>query len=154
MTSEQQIIYITGRGDDARKGLGAYLKTIDPHRMGLSVDSIFLSLPFEQKISTIHDLLNRFDGPSTSIIANSYYAYLLTYTFIDKLAIAGQVLLLPPLLGLTLAEEEMFYSRPPNQQSWSEALKQGRMTKPRFLEVCARELNGGACSPIMVMEFS
>ena len=47
MTSEKRTIYITGRGGDASKGLGAYLKTIDPHRIGLSVNSIFLSLPFE-----------------------------------------------------------------------------------------------------------
>ena len=154
MTSEKRTIYITGRGGDASKGLGAYLKTIDPHRIGLSVNSIFLSLPFEQQISTIQDLLNRFDGPNTSIIANSYGAYLLTSSFIDKPAISSRVLLLSPLLGLTLAEEEMFYSRPPNQQSWSEALEQGRMTKPRYLEVCAGELDGGACSPTVVMEFS
>ena len=41
MTSEQRIIYITGRGGDASKGLGAYLKTIDPHRIGLSVKHFF-----------------------------------------------------------------------------------------------------------------
>ena len=154
MTSEQRIIYITGRGGDAGKGLGAYLKTIDPHRIGLSVNSIFLSLPFDQQISTIHDLLHRFDGPNTSIIANSYGAYLLTSSLIDKPAIASQVLLLSPLLGLTLEEEQMFYSRPPNQPSWSEALEQGRMNKPSYLEVCAGESDGGACSPTVVMEFS
>ena len=154
MISEQQIIYITGRGGDANKGLGAYLKTIDPHRIGLSVNSIFLSLPFEQQISTIHDLLHRFDGPNTSIIANSYGAYLLTSAFINKPAIASQVLLLSPALGLTLVEEEMFYSRPPHQRPWSEALEQGRMTKPSYLAVCAGELDGGSCSPNIVRQFS
>ena len=59
-----------------------------------------------------------------------------------------------PALGLTLVEEEKFYSRPPNQRSWSEALEQGRMTKPSYLEVCAGELDGGACSPTVVLEFS
>ena len=154
MSTDQLVIYITGRGGDASKGLGAYLKTIDPHRIGLSVNSTFLSLPFEQQISTIHNLLHRFDGPNTSIIANSYGAYLLTSAFINKPAIASQVLLLSPLLGLTLVEEEKFYSRPPNQRSWSEALEQGRMTKPSYLEVCAGELDGGACSPTVVLEFS
>ena len=154
MTSEQRIIYITGRGGDANEGLGAYLKTIDPHRIGLSVNSIFLSLPFEQQISTIHDLLNRFDGPNTRIIANSYGAYLLTSALIDRPAIASQVLLLSPALGLTLVEEEMFYSRPPHQRPWSEALEQGRMTKPSYLAVCAGELDGGSCSPIIVRKFS
>ena len=148
------VIYITGLGGDANKGLGAYLKTIEPNRIGLSINSIFLSLPFEQQISNIQDLLHRFDGPRTSIIANSYVAYLLTSAFIDKPAIASQVLLLSPLLGLTLVEEEMFYSRPPNQRSWSEALEQGRMTKPMYLEVCAGELDGGSCSPTVVLEFS
>jgi hypothetical protein len=154
MITDQRIIYITGRGGDANKGLGAYLKTIDPHRIGLSVNSIFLSLPFEQQISTIYDLLVRFDGPNTSIIANSYGAYLLTSAFIDKPAISSHVLLLSPALGLTLAKEEMFYSRPPNQRAWSEALEQGRMTKPRYLEVCAGEIDSGACSPTVVLEFS
>ena len=117
MSTDQIVIYITGRGGDANKGLGAYLKTIDPHRIGLSVNSIFLSLPFEQQISTIHDLLHRFDSSNTSIIANSYGAYLLTSAFIDQPAISSQVLLLSPLLGLTSVEEEKFYSSPPNQRS-------------------------------------
>jgi len=154
MITDQRIIYITGRGGDANKGLGAYLKTINPHRLGLSVNSTFLSLQFEKQVATIHDLLHRFDGPSTSIIANSYGAYLLTSALIDKPAIASQVLLLSPALGLTLVEEEMFYSRPPHQRPWSEALEQGRMTKPRYLAVCAGELDGGSCSPIMVRKFS
>jgi len=154
MTSDQRIIYITGRGGDANKGLGAYLKTIDSHRIGLSVNSIFLVLPFEQQLAVIHDLLGRFDGPNTSIIANSYGAYLLTSALIDKPAIASQVLLLSPALGLTIVEEEMFYSRPPNQRLWSEALEQGRMTKPSYLAVCAGELDAGSCSPIMVRKFS
>jgi len=154
MITDQLVIYITGRGGDANKGLGAYLKTIDPHRIGLSVNSNFLLLPFEQQILTIHDLLDRFDGASVSIIANSYGAYLLTSALIDKPAIASQVLLLSPALGLTLVEEEMFYSRPPHQRPWSEALEQGRMTKPSYLAVCAGELDGGSCSPIMVRKFS
>jgi hypothetical protein len=154
MKLNQRLIYITGRGGDANKGLGAYLKTIDPHRIGLSVNSIFLSLPFEQQISTIHDLLHRFDGPNTRIIANSYGAYLLTSAFIDRSSIASQVLLLSPALGLTLVEEEMFYSRPPNQRLWSEALEQGRIAKPSYLAVCSGELDAGSCSPIMVRKFS
>jgi len=154
MITDQRIIYITGRGGDANKGLGAYLKSIDPNRIGLSVNSNFLALPFEQQLAVIHDLLGRFDGPNTSIIANSYGAYLLTSALIDKPAIASQVLLLSPALGLTIVEEEMFYSRPPHQRPWSEALEQGRMTKPRYLEVCTGELDAGSCSPITVRKFS
>jgi len=154
MISEQQIIYITGRGGDANKGLGAYLKTIAPNRIGLSVNSIFLSLPFEKQVATIHDLLGRFEGPSTSVIANSYGAYLLTSALIDKPAISSQVLLLSPTLGLTLLEEEMFYSRPPHQRPWTEALEQGRMTKPNYLAMCSGELDGGSCSPNIVRQFS
>jgi hypothetical protein len=64
------------------------------------------------------------------------------------------VLLLSPVLGLTLVEEEMFYSRPPNQRLWSEALEQGSFAKPSYLEVCAGKSDGGACSPTVVLEFS
>ena len=31
--SDQRTIYITGRGGDANKGLGAYLKALDANRM-------------------------------------------------------------------------------------------------------------------------
>jgi hypothetical protein len=154
MSTDQLVIYITGRGGDANKGLGAYLKTIDPNRIGLSVNSTFLSLSFEQQISTIHDLLHRFDGPNTNIITNSYGAYLLTSALIDQPSIASQVLLLSPVLGLTLVEEKMFYSRPPNQRLWSEALEQGRTAKPSYLAVCSGELDAGSCSPTMVRKFS
>ena len=64
------------------------------------------------------------------------------------------MLLLSPALGLTLVEEEMFYSRPPNQKLWSEALEQGRIAKPSYLAVCSGELDAGSCSPIMVRKFS
>ena len=154
MNAGHQVIYITGRGGDANQGLGAYLKRIAPRRIGLSVNSSFLSLQFEKQVSTIHDLLNRFDGPNTSIIANSYGAYLLTAALIDRPAIASRVLLLSPALGLSLIEEEMFYSRPPNQRLWSEALEQGRMAKPSYLAVCSGELDGGACRPSAVRDFS
>ena len=154
MITDKRIIYITGRGGDANKGLGAYLKTINPNRIALSVNGAFLSLAFERQIATIHNLLDRFDGANTSIIANSYGAYLLTSAFIDRPAIASQVLLLSPALGLTLLEEDMFYSRPPHQRPWSEALEQGRMIKPSYLAVCAGELDAGSCSPIMVRKFS
>jgi len=154
MITDQLVIYITGRGGDANKGLGAYLKTINPNRIALSVNGAFLSLAFERQIATIHNLLDRFDGANTSIIANSYGAYLLTSAFIDRPAIASQVLLLSPALGLTLLEEDMFYSRPPHQRPWSEALEQGRMIKPSYLAVCAGELDAGSCSPIMVRKFS
>ena len=79
---------------------------------------------------------------------------MLTSALIDKPAIASPVLLLSPALGLTLIEEEMFYSRPPYQRPWSEALEQGRMTKPSYLSVCAGELDAGSCSPIIVRQFS
>jgi len=79
---------------------------------------------------------------------------LLTSALIDKPAIASPVLLLSPALGLTLIEEEMFYSRSPHQRPWSEALEQGRMTKPSYLSVCAGELDAGSCSPIIVRQFS
>jgi hypothetical protein len=58
------------------------------------------------------------------------------------------------VLGLTLVEEEMFYSRPPNQRLWSEALEQGRIAKPSYLAICSGESDGGACSPTVVLEFS
>jgi hypothetical protein len=64
------------------------------------------------------------------------------------------VLLLSPVLGLTLVEEKMFYSRPPNQRLWSEALEQGRIAKPSYLAVCSGELDAGFCSPTVVLEFS
>jgi hypothetical protein len=71
-----------------------------------------------------------------------------------KASSTSQVLLLLPALGLTLVAEEMFYSRPPNQRLWPEALEQGRIAKPSYLEVCAGESDGGACSPTVVLEFS
>ena len=125
MTSEQRIIYITGRGGDAGKGLGAYLKTIDPHRIGLSVNSIFLSLPFEQQISTIHDLLHRFDSPNTSIIAHSYGAYLLLQAMLALGAMESRVILLSPVMGRGMVKSSMLMSRPPGEYRVVEAQECG-----------------------------
>ena len=77
MTSEHRIIYITGRGGDANKGLGGYLKSLDPHRIGLSVNSDFLKLNFNKQVTVVAKLIHDFDSPRTFVVANSYGAYLL-----------------------------------------------------------------------------
>ena len=60
--SDQRVIYITGRGGDANKGLGAYLKALDANRIGLSVNSQFLQLDFQNQVNVVSKLIGEFDS--------------------------------------------------------------------------------------------
>ena len=56
--NEPKLIYITGRTGDANQGLGAYLKELDPNRIGLSVNNTFLNLDFVDQVAAVSQKVN------------------------------------------------------------------------------------------------
>jgi len=132
---DQRVIYITGRGGDANKGLGAYLKTLDANRIGLSVNSQFLQLDFQNQVNVVSKLIGEFDSSHTRIIANSYGAYLCLHALIDAPSYLSHFLLLSPAIGAALNKQSLAYSRMPGCQRYDRTLTEKRLTKPGSLAI-------------------
>lgn len=143
MTSDQRVIYITGRGGDANKGLGAYLKTLDTNRIGLSMNSQFLKLDFQNQVDVVSKLIGEFDSSNTRIIANSYGAYLCLHALIDAPSYLSHFLLLSPAIGAALNEQTLAYSRMPGCQKYNFAVAEERLTKPASLAIYIGDKDDG-----------
>jgi len=143
MNQEPRLIYISGRGGDANKGLGAYLKKLDPNRIGLSVNESFLQLSFYGQVSVVRQLLDEFDGENTKVIANSYGAYLLLHALIDAPSYQFRGLLLSPAIGGVLNSNSLAYARQPSTNRFDEALIDRAFTKPRYLALYIGDLDVG-----------
>ena len=141
--NEARLIYITGRTGDANQGLGAYLKELNPNRIGLSVNNTFLNLDFVDQVAVVRNLIAEFDAPSTSVIANSYGAYLVLHALISAPACQCKVLLLSPALGGLMDKKAMVYARQPSTNKFEQALNAGLITKPGRLEFHIGEHDGG-----------
>ena len=132
---DQRVIYITGRGGDANKGLGAYLKALDANRIGLSINGQFLKLSFDEQVTFVTKLIGDFDSSDTYIIANSYGAYLCLQALIDAPQYLSRFLLLSPVIGAALNSKQMAYSRLPSSQKYKQVVADKRLTKPHSIEV-------------------
>ena len=130
-----QIIYITGRGGDANKGLGAYLKELDANRIGLSMNKQFLTLSFEEQVGVVAKLIGDFDSPNTRIIANSYGAYLCLHALIDAPQYQSHILLLSPVIGAALNPKHLAYARLPGCQRYKLAVVEKRITRPASIAI-------------------
>ena len=111
MTEGQRIIYITGRGGDANKGLGGYLKALEPHRIGLSVNCIFLKLDFNEQVNVVTKMISDFNSSPTFFVVNSYGAYLCLHALIDAHHYLFSFLFPSPVIGIVLNQKAMAYSR-------------------------------------------
>ena len=120
-------IYITGRGGDANQGLGAYLKTLDANRIGLSINSQFLKLSHDEQVGVVSKLMGDFDSADTLIVANSYGAYLLLQVMLVLGSLKSQVILISPVMGRGMLKSAMFMSRPPNEHKIVEAEEKGNV---------------------------
>lgn len=132
---ERVVIYISGRGGNTDEGLGGWLKSIHPNRIGLSVNQQFLSLNFDKQVQVIQDLVERFDAKDTLIIANSYGAYLLTQALLNIDQIDTQIVLLSPVLGRGMASSSMFMSRPPSESRINQAIESGPVFENKRISV-------------------
>lgn len=135
MNQESRLIYISGRGGDANKGLGAYLKQLDPNRIGLSVNDTFLKLDFRQQVHVVSQLIEEFDGANTRVIANSYGTYLLLHALIDAPQYQFKGMLLSPAIGGVMNSNTLSYARQPSTSRFDEAIIDMAFTKPHYLSL-------------------
>ena len=145
------ILYITGRNGHLQRGLGEYLNRLTGSFSGISLDPVFLRQHFNEQVARIQSAI---ESPTDyKLVANSYGGYLLLHALIDRTKIEHDVLLLSPVLGKAISLESMSFSRPPGANRLLEALEQGRIAKPRHIEIHTGEVDHSCC-PLLAAKFA
>ena len=145
------ILYITGRNGHLQRGLGEYLNRLTGSFSGISLDPVFLRQPFNEQVARIQSAI---ESPTDyKLVANSYGGYLLLHALIDRTKIEHDVLLLSPVLGKAISLESMSFSRPPGANRLLEALEQGRIAKPRYIEIHTGKVDHSCC-PLLAAKFA
>ena len=146
-----QILYITGRNGHSHRGLGKYLNSLTGSFSGISLDPVFFTQPFDEQVAKIQTAIEL--SVDQKIVANSYGGYLLMHALVDRSEVGHDVLLLSPVLGKAISLESMSFSRPPGANRLLEALEQGRIAKPRHLEIHTGEVDHSCC-PLLAAKFA
>ena len=115
-----------------------------------SIDSEFLKLPFDRQVASVADFTSKLGA--APIVTNSYGAYLFVHSLIDAGEFPRRVLLFSPLLGSSLQEDKMFFSRPPELGTLEKALLEKRVTKPAYLEI-QTGADDDVCCPELAAEW-
>ena len=132
-TTNQRILYVTGRGGRLDKGLAAHLSTIVDDFKGIAIDVEFLRQPPLDQVAQIHEKLRT--DPTRIVIANSYGAYLTLQALVDLDQTLEHVVLLSPVLGVAMAKDRLYMSRPPLTGRLKRALEEGRVCMPQRMQI-------------------
>lgn len=132
-TNNQKILYVTGRGGSLDRGLAAYLASITPDFDGVAVDIPFLRQEPIQQVTHIHQKLA--DDPARIVIANSYGAYLTLQALVDLEEALEHAVLLSPVLGVAMAKDRLYMSRPPLTGRLKRAMEEGRVSVPKRIQI-------------------
>ena len=145
------LLYITGRNGHFQCGLGEYLNSLTGNFSGISLDPVFLRQSFDEQVAVIQTAIE--SSAEHKIVANSYGGYLLMHALIGQAEVEHDILLLSPVLGKAISLESMSVSRPPGANRLLEALEQGRIAKPRHLEIHTGEVDHSCC-PLLAAKFA
>jgi len=127
------LLYVTGRGGRLDKGLAAHLSTTVDDFKGIAVDVEFLRQPPLDQVSQIHEKLRT--DPERIVIANSYGAYLTLQSLVDLEEAPSHVVLLSPVLGVAMAKDRLYMSRPPLTGRLKRAMEERRVRVPQRMQI-------------------
>jgi len=131
--TDKKILYVTGRGGSLEKGLATYLASITRDFDGVAVDVPFLRQEPIQQIEHINQKLA--EDPARIVIANSYGAYLTLQALVDLELTLEHVVLLSPVLGVAMAKDRLYMSRPPLTGRLKRAMEEGRVCVPQRMQI-------------------
>lgn len=130
---ENNVFYITGRCGTLEKGLASHLNAISSSFAGIAVDIPFLRQAPLVQIEQISVAINNHED--SIFIANSYGAYLMLQALVECPIPPKKVLLLSPVLGLAVAKDRMYASKPPLTKRLRTAFDNNTLTRPTFFSV-------------------
>lgn len=125
----KSIFYISGRGGNFTTGLGEYLATKTDELDGLSVSVSFLRKEFEIQLEIISELLLGATTKPSTVIANSYGAYLLMHVLLSRRIELSNLILISPILGSCYSGNRFF--KPPFSQHLSSLMDEAASNLPR-----------------------
>lgn len=133
---DKAIYLLPGRGGQLTKGLGAELLARGYRVAGRELSSDFQRLPFASQVDCVaDDLVTQFWHQEAMVVANSFGAYLFLQAQIQLAAFPGRVLLLSPIVGETINEEQMMFFVPPRARQLRELVFSGSFPTPVSCEI-------------------
>ena len=126
---QKSICYITGRGGSIRSGLGEYLALKTDKLYGLDVSHEFLTREFTQQVAEIAQALRKARVLSSTVIANSYGAYLVLHALLSRKIEISNLVLISPILGSCYSGNRFF--KPPFSQHLNTLMSETASNLPR-----------------------
>lgn len=130
------IYYLPGYGGALNRGLGAALISRGYVLSGRELCKEFKALQFQEQINLIcDDLEENFWSSDSSLIANSFGAYLFLHAQAQLPPYPGRVLLLSPIVGDFAEEDRKMFFIPPRADKLKKLTEAGVMPVPRDCEI-------------------
>ena len=131
-----RIYYLTGRGGQLNKGLGAALLDAGYEVSVREMSGEFAKLPFPNQLDLIsQDLQEDFWREGSKVVAVSYGAYLLLHALAELDAYVGSIFLLSPVLGGVTNGSTMRYFSPPRSDKLMRLINESVFPVPSSLEI-------------------
>ena len=130
---QKSICYITGRGGSIRSGLGEYLALKTDKLYGLDVSHEFLTREFTQQVAEIAQALRKARVLSSTVIANSYGAYLVLHALLSRKIEISNLVLISPILGSCYSGNRFF--KPPFSQHLNTLMSETASNLPRMTTI-------------------
>ena len=108
----KSIVYISGRGGNFTFGLGEYLASKTEQLDGLSLSNEFLRRDFQIQLDVVSKLVLK--AKDSTLVANSYGAYLLMHVLLSRRVELSNLILISPILGSCYSANRFF--KPPFSQ--------------------------------------
>lgn len=134
------IYFVSGRGGDLGRGLGAAVQAYPHHFSGRAVSGDFEKLDHAEQVQTIReDLGSMPDDEPKILVAHSYGAYLLLHALIRNPHSIDTLLLISPVTGAAMGNGRFF--RPPGTKALSQALADRSIQLPKQGALVTGELD-------------
>jgi pimeloyl-ACP methyl ester carboxylesterase len=116
---------------------------------GREIISDFARLRFSEQLALIRsDLQPAFWHPEALLVGRSYGAYLLLHTLADTDPFLGKILLCSAVLGVAVARDGFYVSRPPRAEKLLKLAESNRFPAPQYMEIHTGAEDNG-CDPLL-----
>lgn len=133
---KSSIYLLPGRGGCLNQGLGAELQRRGFKLYGRELRDEFAKLPFATQVEMVaDDLHGQFWHKDARVVANSFGAYLFLQAQAQLTPFPGRVLLLSPIVGEAVFEEQMMFFVPPRADKLRKHLFSGQYPRPDSCEI-------------------
>jgi len=151
---KKHVYLLPGREETFADNLAKSIESLGLTLCGREIVRDFARLRFAEQLALIKsDLQTAFWKPDAKIVARSYGAYLLLNTLAEMNPFPGRILLLSPVLGVAVANDGFYVSRPPRAERFVKLVENRDFPSPRYLEIHTGAEDKG-CEPLLAERFA